>query len=96
MFALFGRWITKTIYSSRSSEYNILSFTAFAGNSLLIVALRKVSSLHPPSKLLYRCLATTDLLVGLISQPLYATCWISLVDILSLQTLEFWSISKVR
>ena len=47
-----------------------LSITAFAGNSLILVALSKESSLHPPSKLLYRCLATTDLLVG---QQLVAT-----------------------
>ena len=53
--------------------YILLSITAFAGNSLILVALYKESSLHPPSKLLYRCLATTDLLVGLIVQPLNAT-----------------------
>ena len=51
------------------------SITAFVGNSLILIALHKVSSLHPPSKLLYRCLATTDLLVGLVSQPLAASSW---------------------
>jgi len=45
------------------------SITAICGNALILVALRKESSLHPPSKLLYRCLATTDLLVGLVSEP---------------------------
>ena len=39
-----------------------LSFTAFLGNTLILVALRKESSLHPPSKLLYRNLAITDFL----------------------------------
>ena len=44
------------------SAFNIfLSITAVLGNILILVALRKVSSLHPPSKLLFRCLATTDL-----------------------------------
>ena len=57
-----------------------LSITAFAGNSLILVALYKESSLHPPSKLLYRCLATTDLLVGLVSQPLSAVHWMSVVQ----------------
>ena len=57
----------------------LLSITAILGNSLILVALHKESSLHPPSKLLYRCLATTDLLVGLVSQPLYATYWMSVV-----------------
>ena len=54
------------------SALNIpLSITACLGNVLIIVALQKVSSLHPPSKLLFRCLASTDLCVGLITQPLY-------------------------
>ena len=48
-----------------------LSITAFLGNVLIIVALQKASSLHPPSKLLFSCLASTDLCVGLIAQPLY-------------------------
>ena len=55
----------------------LLSITATVGNSLILVALHKESSLHPPSKLLYRCLATTDLLVGLVGQPLVATLWMS-------------------
>ena len=48
-----------------------ISITAFAGNVLIIIALQKVSSLHPSSKLLFSCLASTDLCVGLILQPLY-------------------------
>ncbi|XP_022805838.1 melanocyte-stimulating hormone receptor-like [Stylophora pistillata] len=64
-----------------------LSITAFLGNSLILVALRKESSLHPPSKLLYRCLAITDLLVGLVTQPLYATYWMAVVH-------EHWSICQ--
>ena len=32
-----------------------------------------MTSIYPPTKLLFRCLAVTDLLVGLISQPLYVT-----------------------
>ena len=48
-----------------------LSITAFLGNVLIIVALQKLSSLHPPSRLLLGCLASTDLCVGLITQPLF-------------------------
>ena len=60
------------------SAVNIfLSITAFLGNFLILAALNKESYLHPPSKLLYRCLATTDLLVGLVTQPLAATYWMS-------------------
>ena len=37
----------------------------------VIVALRELSSLHPPSKLLLGCLACTDLCLGMITQPLH-------------------------
>ena len=49
-----------------------LSVTAAVGNALILAALHKETSLHPPTKLLFRCLAVTDLCVGLITQPLYA------------------------
>ena len=42
------------------------SITAILGNALIIVALQKLSSLHPASRLLLGCLAATDLGVGLI------------------------------
>ena len=48
-----------------ATVYIILSITIFLGNSLILVALHKESSLHPPSKLLYRCLVTTDLFMSL-------------------------------
>ena len=44
-----------------------LSITAFLGNALILVALRKDASIHPSSKLLYRNLAITDLCVGTVS-----------------------------
>ena len=75
----------QSIYFSAVNIF--LSITAFLGNFLILVALNKESSLHPPSKLLYRCLATTDLLVGLVTQPLAATYWISLVH-------EHWSLCR--
>ena len=50
-----------------------LSITAFLGNTLILVALHKETSLHPPSKLLYRNLAITDLCVGIIAAPLAVT-----------------------
>ncbi|XP_078374117.1 melanocortin receptor 4-like [Oculina patagonica] len=57
-----------------------LSITAFIGNALILVALRKESSLHPPSKLLLRNLATTDLCVGLILEPLFVTYLITVLN----------------
>ena len=65
----------------------LLSITVTLGNSLILVALHKESSLHPPSKLLYRCLTTTDFLVGLVTQPLYAAYWMSVVY-------EHWSFCR--
>ena len=50
-----------------------MSITAFLGNTLILVALRKENSLHLPSKLLYRNLAVTDLCVGIIVEPLFVT-----------------------
>ena len=57
-----------------------LSVTAFLGNTLILVALHKETSLHPPSKLLYRNLAITDLCVGVIAQPLFVTYFTSVVN----------------
>ena len=65
-----------------------LSVTAFLGNALILVALRKESSLHPPSKVLLRSLATTDLCVGLIAEPLTAIYWMSLLN-------EHWNICRL-
>ena len=48
-----------------------LSIAASLGNVLIVVALHKASSIHPPTKLLFRCLAVTDLCVGFILQPLH-------------------------
>ena len=64
-----------------------LSITAFIGNSLILAALRKESILHPPSKLLLRSLAITDLCVGLISEPLAVTFYMSIVN-------EKWNICR--
>ena len=48
-----------------------LSITASLSNALILIALHKVTSIYPPTKVLFRCLAVTDLCVGLISQPLF-------------------------
>ena len=65
----------------------LLSITAFLWNTLILVALHKESSLHPPSKLLFRNLATTDLCVGIIVEPLSATYFISALK-------EWWDICR--
>ena len=82
--SLAGGLQPQSIYFS-AAVYIILSITTFLGNFLILVALQKESSLNPPSKLLCRCLATTDLLVGLVAQPLHVTYWMSVVH-------EHWSL----
>ena len=54
-----------------------LSITAFLENTLILVALHKDTSLHPPSKLLFRNLAITDLFVGITAEPLHVVYWMS-------------------
>ena len=54
-----------------ASLNTFLSITATLGNVLILIALNKVTSICPPTKLLFRCLAVTDLCVGLITQPLF-------------------------
>ena len=55
-----------------------LSIIALLGNVVIICSLQRVSSLHPPSKLLFGCLAFTDLGVGLIVHPLRFGRYLSL------------------
>ena len=74
--------ITATIQGQLTfiSALNVLlAITAFIGNALILVALRKESSLHPPSKHLLRCLTTADLCVGLIVDSLYVTLLVIVV-----------------
>ena len=79
------RFQPQSIYYS--AVYVLLSIIISLGGSLIFVALHKESSLHPPSKLLYRCLATTDLLVGIFSRSITATYYMSLVH-------EQWSLCR--
>lgn len=65
----------------------IMIFTTTVGNTLILVALNKVSSLHPSSKLLFRNLAATDLCVGVIAQPLY-------IGYVALLLMENWKICR--
>lgn len=56
----------------------VLAITAILGNTLILTALCRVASLHPPSKVLLRSLAATDLGVGII-EPITAILWMSMV-----------------
>ncbi|XP_078343646.1 adenosine receptor A3-like [Oculina patagonica] len=72
------------------SALNIfLSITAAVGNTLILFALKNVSSIHPPTKLFFRCLAVTDICVGLIVQPLYATSIMSRIIKMNVNVLNY-------
>ena len=66
-----------------------LSITAFLGNVLALIALHRVASIHPPTKLFFRCLAVTDLCVGLIVQPLFATMIMSSITQMNVNVLYY-------
>ena len=66
---------------------SFLSITAFLGNALILIALRKESSLHPPPKHLLRTLTTTDFCVGLFAEPLFVTLIMVVMN-------EHWNICR--
>ena len=71
------------------------AITSTLGNTLILIALHKVSSIHPSTKVLLRCLAMTDFCVGVIVQPLFAAFLMQiasgkwLILYLTLSTLNF-------
>ena len=52
---------------------------AIVGNALILVALQSDSHLFPTSRMLFRSLASTDLCVGLISQPCFGIFLVSVI-----------------
>ncbi|XP_020609945.1 melanocortin receptor 4-like [Orbicella faveolata] len=77
------------------SALNIfLSITASLGNVAILIALHKVTSIHLPTKLFFRCLAVTDLCVGLIVQPLSLTLIMS--PLIRMNVQGFFYIRRVR
>lgn len=72
-----------------------LSITASFSNALILIALPKVSSIHPPTKDFYRCLAITDLCVGVIVQPLFATYIINMFPAIEMNVSVFSYVLKV-
>ena len=74
------KWNQKEEVIFLSAVNVLVSVTAFLGNTLILVALHKQTSLHPPSKLLYRNLAITDLCVGIIAEPLNVASSMSVLN----------------
>ena len=65
----------------------VLSVTTTLGNTVILMALQKESSLHAPSKLLLRSLTISDLFVGLTANLLTAAT-------LGLETPKRWDICR--
>ena len=78
------------LYIAIAAVNIVLSITASLGNILILIALRKATSIHPPTKLLFQCLAITDLGVGLITQPIMATRML-LADNIEIKILKIFS-----
>ena len=71
--------IPTTIYIFACVVNVILSVSSSLGNSMILLALRKCQSLHPPSKALLCSLALTDLFVGLIVLPLFTAYYLMII-----------------
>ena len=66
-------WLTGVLTVFLSALNIFLSITVSLGNPLILIALSKMTSLHPPTKLLFRCLAVTDLFAGLFQNQFLRT-----------------------
>lgn len=62
---LHTNYITAAVFNA------VFSLTAILGNALILVVLKRATTLNPTSNSLLCCLAVSDLMVGLIVQPLH-------------------------
>ena len=67
-----------------------LSVTALLGNAFIFDALRKSTTLQPPSKALFFSLVVSDLGVGLVAQPLFVCYLLAVIT----NSLELFRITK--
>ena len=70
---------SKTIYIFACVVNVMSSVSASLGNTMILSALRKCQSLHPPSKALLCSLALTDLFVGLVVLPLFIAYYLTVI-----------------
>ena len=75
------------LYSAMAVICGVLSILVTSSNVLMLIALHKDTSLHPPSKLLFRSLTSTDLCIGLFSLPLSAVFLMSATN-------EVWAVCR--
>ena len=78
-YYLAAQQYAKAIYIFACVVSVIGSVSSTFGNTVIIFALRKCQSLHPPSKALLCSLALTDLFVGLVVLPLFVTYYLTII-----------------
>lgn len=69
---LLSRQSSTIVYVLMGFGNILFSVTALVGNTIILLSLRRCSSLHPSSKSLFFSLAMSDLAIGLVGQPLFA------------------------
>ena len=69
----------KTIYIFVCIFNVLAAVSSTLGNIMILFALRKCQSLHPPSKVLLSSLALTDLFVGLVVLPLFTAYYLTII-----------------
>ncbi|XP_078355037.1 histamine H2 receptor-like [Oculina patagonica] len=70
---------SKTIYIFACVVIISGSISSTTGNIVILFALRKCQSLHPPSKALLCSLALTDLFVGIVVDPLFIAYYLMVI-----------------
>ena len=70
---------TAAFYAFLGISSAVLALLTIVGNLLILFAIRKCQSLHAPTKALLCNLAFSDLGVGIIVYPLFATHWFAVV-----------------
>ena len=66
-----SRQSSAIIYTFMGAANVLFSLIALAGNTIILLALRRCTSLHPSSKSLFYSLAMSDFAIGLAGQPLF-------------------------
>ena len=81
-------WTTSAVVFL-SSLNAFLSIAALLGNVLILFALKRQSSLHPPTKLSLQNLAASDIGVGLFSQPIFVIAVMARVTKMNRDVLDY-------
>lgn len=68
---IFSHQNSGIVYTFMGVANVLFSITALVGNVIILLALRRCTSLHPSSKSLFYSLAISDFAIGLVGQPMF-------------------------